>query len=66
MTNVLTFMFVFFKTTEAAAAVVGQERREGYIRARAAHRKKLPKFSSKRDVIKLMESDDKGTCDTEQ
>ena len=54
MPKVLTFMFVFFKTTEAAAAVVGQERREGYIRARAAHRKKLPKFSSKRDVIKLM------------
>ena len=42
------------QVTEASAAVVGYERREGYILDRAGHRKKITIFKSKRDIVKLM------------
>ena len=39
-------------TTEAAAAVAGQEARDLYIKAKNIHRKIIPHFSSKRDILK--------------
>ena len=39
--------------TEAAAAVVGQERRDGYIRSKLVHREAMPSFRSKQDILKL-------------
>ena len=41
------------QVTAAAAAVVGFEARDGYIRAKQAHRAALPKFSSKQDIQPL-------------
>ena len=41
------------QVTEAAAAVCGYERRDGYIRARVKHREIMPKFQSKKDVLRL-------------
>ena len=38
--------------TEAAAAVVGQDRRDGYIRSKLVHREAMPSFNSKQDVLK--------------
>ena len=37
--------------TEAAAAVCGQEARDGFIRARVQHREALPKFTTKKDIL---------------
>ena len=37
--------------TEAAAAVCGQEARDGYIRVRLHFREEMPKFTSKRNII---------------
>ncbi|KAG0702586.1 hypothetical protein GWK47_025063 [Chionoecetes opilio] len=37
--------------TEAAAAVVGQQARDGFIRARAHHRETMPCFRSKKDMM---------------
>ena len=42
------------QTTEAAARVVGFERRDGYIRSRAEHRAKLSKFRTKGDMSDLI------------
>ena len=39
-------------TTEAAAAVAGQEGRDNYVKARKQHRKLLPVFLTKKDVMK--------------
>ena len=36
---------------EAAAAVCGPEARDGYIRARIAHRSSLPIFLTKKDIL---------------
>ncbi|KAG0724306.1 hypothetical protein GWK47_040839 [Chionoecetes opilio] len=38
------------QVTEAAAAVVGQQDRDGFIRARAHHRETIPCFRSKKDM----------------
>ena len=43
--------------TEAAAAVVGFEARDGYIRAKQAHRKMLPKFTTKQDILSIFKDD---------
>lgn len=37
--------------TEAAAVVVGQQARDGFIRARAHHRESMPSFRSKKDIM---------------
>ena len=42
------------QVTEAAAAVVGFDARDGFIRARAHHREDLPEFKSKKDILKIM------------
>ena len=39
------------QVTEAAAAVVGQQARDGFIRARAHHRETMPCFRSKKDMM---------------
>ena len=39
-------------TTEAAAAVCGQEAREGYVQARLSHRQSLPSYKCKKDFLK--------------
>ena len=39
------------QVTEAAAAVVGQQARDGYIRAKAHHRELVPCFKSKKDIL---------------
>lgn len=39
------------EVTAAAQQVVGHDRRDGYIRARAAHRDTMPTFASKRDML---------------
>ena len=36
---------------EAAAAVVGQQARDGFIRARVHHRQTMPSFRSKQDIM---------------
>ena len=41
------------QVTEAAAAVCGPEKRDGYVRARVAHRDIMPVFQSKKDVYQL-------------
>ena len=42
------------QVTEAAAAVVGFDARDGFIRARVHHREELPEFKSKKDIMKIM------------
>ena len=37
--------------SEAAAAVCGQEARDGYIRARIQHREAMPVFKAKKDIL---------------
>ena len=37
--------------TEAAAAVFGQERRDGFIRSRVHHREEMPVFRTKKHVL---------------
>jgi hypothetical protein len=39
------------QVTEAAAAVVGHQARDGFIRARAHHRDAMPSFRSKQDIM---------------
>ena len=39
--------------TDAADAVCGPEKRDGYVRARIAHRELVPKFESKQDMNPL-------------
>ena len=46
---------VVCQVTAAAGAVVGFEARDGYIRAKQAHRVALPKFSTKQDIQPLFE-----------
>ena len=41
------------QVTEAAAAVCGPEKRDGYVRARVAHREIMPVFQSKKDLKQL-------------
>ena len=41
------------QVTEAAGAVVGQEARDGFIRARAMSRKLMPSFKTKKNIIEL-------------
>ena len=38
-------------TTEAAAAVCGQEARDGYIKVTLASREEMSKFRSKKDIL---------------
>ena len=40
--------------TEAAASVVGQEAWDGFIRAQIHHREEMPKFRSKKDILKSL------------
>ena len=37
--------------TEAAASVVGQERRDGFIRSRIHHREQMPVFRTKEQIM---------------
>jgi hypothetical protein len=39
--------------TAAAEAVFGEERRDGFIRGRAAHRELVPSINSKKDLAGL-------------
>ena len=39
------------QVTEAAAAVVGQESRDGFVRARLHSRQQMPMFKSKKDIL---------------
>ena len=39
------------QVTEAAAAVVGQERRDGFVRARVHSRQQMPMFKTKKDML---------------
>ena len=39
--------------TEAATAVCGPEKRDGYVRAEVVHREVMPKFQSKKDLKNL-------------
>ena len=41
------------KVSEASKMVVGQEKRDGWIRAADSSRKKLPKLETKKDYLKL-------------
>lgn len=41
------------QVTEAAAAVVGQQARDGFVRARAQHREIMPSFKSKKDIMAI-------------
>ena len=41
------------EVTAASQAVVGYERRDGFIRGRAAHRDLMPVFSSKKDLAEV-------------
>ena len=38
--------------SQAAQAVFGQERRDGFVKARIAHREAMPVFHSKKDIVK--------------
>jgi len=40
--------------TEAAAAVCGQEARDGYIRARLQHMEEMPVFTTKKHFLAIM------------
>ena len=44
---------VVCQVTAAAGAVVGFDARDGYIRAKQAHRVALPKFSTKQDIQQM-------------
>lgn len=39
--------------TEASSAVVGQERRDGYVRARVHSREEMPVFRTKKDIMAI-------------
>ena len=39
------------QATEAAASVVGQDRRDGYVRARIQSREQMPSFKTKKDIM---------------
>ena len=39
--------------TEASSKVCGSERRDGFIKARIEHRKAIPSFDRKKDMIKM-------------
>ena len=39
------------QVTEAAAFVIGQERRDGFVRARLHSRQQMPVFKSKSDML---------------
>ena len=41
------------QVTEAAAEVVGQDRRDGFVRARIHNREKMPKFRTKKDILAM-------------
>ena len=43
------------EVTAASAAVYGFERRDGFIRGRAAHREFMPMFCSKQDLVNLQQ-----------
>lgn len=43
------------EVTAASAAVYGYERRDGFIRGRAAHRELMPMFCSKQDLVNLQQ-----------
>ena len=45
------------EVTEASAAVYGKDRRDGFIRGRAAHRELMPCFNSKKNLAKLIKFD---------
>ena len=42
------------QVTEAAGSVCGQEKRDGYVRARIGHRETVSSFRSKKDSLKLL------------
>ena len=39
------------QVTEAAATVIGQDRRDGFVRARLQSRQQMPVFKSKTDML---------------
>ena len=41
------------EVSKAALTVFGQEKRDGFVRARIAHREVLPVFASKKDVMQI-------------
>ena len=43
------------QVTQAAESVCGQEKRDGYVRARIAHRETVPAFNIKKDSLKMFE-----------
>ena len=45
------------QVTQAAAAIVRFEARDGYLRAKQAHRKVLPMFTTKQDILSLFKDD---------
>ena len=51
----VTNLNIYLQVTEAAAAVCGPEKRDGYVRARVAHREVMPKFQSKQDLKKFFQ-----------
>ena len=44
------------QVAQAAESVCGQEKRDGYVRARIAHRETVSKFVSKKDSMKIFDS----------
>ena len=52
----LKFLRCVKMVTEAAAAVCGQEARDGYIRARVHHREEMPVFTTKKHVMATFKS----------
>ena len=41
------------KVTEAAAEVVGQDRRDSFVRACIHNREKMPRFRTKKDILAM-------------
>ncbi|KAG0719337.1 hypothetical protein GWK47_050703 [Chionoecetes opilio] len=54
------------QVTEAAAAVVGQQARDGFIRARAHHRETMPCFRSKKDMMDTSSSSSSSSSKQQQ
>ena len=44
------------QVTEAASAVAGQECRDGFVRARIQHRKIIPRFTTKKQIMTIFEN----------
>ena len=42
------------EVSKASEAVYGEDKRDGWVRARMSHREILPIFESKKDIVKIM------------